>query len=186
MTTANILTLSRIVTVPLILLSAWWQQPTWFAGLVAYALASDAVDGTIARRLGQATALGARLDSLADAALYLTAPIAALVLYPVLREHERVTVSIVLAAYLAPIAIGFMKYRRLTAYHTIAARAAGIFLGAAFLLLVLFNLTWPLRAAAVLLVLSAIEEIAITAALSTWRANVSSLAHAMRVKRSVR
>lgn len=184
MTTANVLTLSRIVTVPLILLSAWWQQPTWFAGLVAYALASDAVDGTIARRLGQATALGARLDSLADAALYLTAPIAALVLYPVLREHERVTVSIVLAAYLVPIAIGFMKYRRLTAYHTIAARAAGISLGAAFLLLVLFNLTWPLRAAAVLLVLSAIEEVAITLVLPAWRANVPSLRHALGATKS--
>lgn len=179
MTAANVLTLSRIVTVPLILLSAWWQQPTWFAGLVAYALASDAVDGTIARRLGQATALGARLDSLADAALYLTAPIAALVLYPVLREHERVTVSIVLAAYLVPIAIGFMKYRRLTAYHTIAARAAGIFLGVAFMLWVLFHLTWPLRAAAVLLVLSAIEEVAITLVLPAWRANVPSLRHAL-------
>ena len=181
MTTANLLTLSRIVTVPLILLSAWWQQPTWFAGLVAYALASDAVDGTIARRRGQANALGARLDSIADAALYLTAPIAALVLYPVLRERERVTVIVVLAAYLVPIAIGFMKYRRLTAYHTIAARAAGILLGVAFMLLVVFHLTWPLRVAAVLLVLSAIEEIAITLVLPAWRANVPSLRHALRV-----
>lgn len=151
---------------------------------MAYALASDAVDGTIARRLGQATALGARLDSIADAALYLTAPIAALVLYPVLRERERVTVIVVLAAYLVPIAIGFMKYRRLTAYHTIAARAAGILLGVAFMLMVVFHLTWPLRAAAALLVLSAIEEIVITLTLPAWRANVPSLRHALGASKS--
>jgi cardiolipin synthase len=180
MTTANLLTLSRLVTVPLIVLSAWSQQPTWFAGLVAYALASDAVDGPIARRLGQATPLGARLDSIADAALYLTAPVAALVLYPVLRERERVTVIVVIAAYLLPIAVGFSKYRRLTAYHTIAARAAGVLLGVAFVVLVVARLTWPLRVAAVLLVLSAIEEITLTLVLPAWRANVPSLWHARR------
>lgn len=180
MTIANFLTASRMVTVPLLLVSAWSQQPTWFAGLLAYALASDAVDGTIARRLGQASALGARLDSLADAALYLTAPVAALVLYPVLRERERVTVVVVIAAYLVPIAIGFMKFRRLTAYHTMAARAAGVLLGLAFAAFVVFRLTWPLRAAAALLVLSAIEEIAITLVLPAWCADVQSLWHARR------
>lgn len=184
MTTANLLTLSRVATVPLILLSAWWQQPTWFVVLVAYALASDAVDGPIARRLGQATALGARLDSIADAALYLTAPIAALVLYPVLRERERVTVIVVLAAYLVPIAVGFVKYRRLTAYHTIAARTAGVLLAVAFVTVVAFGLTWPLRAAVAVLVLSAIEEIAITLALPAWRANVPSLRHALGASKS--
>ncbi len=164
------------------LLSAWSQRPNWFAGFLVFALATDAVDGTIARRQGQASQVGARLDSIADAAVYLTAPVAALVLYPVLREREALTVIVVIVAYVMPIAIGFIKFRRLTAYHTVAARTSGVLLGVAFLTFVALGVTWPLRIAAVVLVLSAIEEIAMTALLADWRANVPSLAHAVRLK----
>lgn len=182
MTFANTVTTSRLVTVPLMLLSAWWQRPGWFAVCFGYALVSDLVDGSIARALGQATPFGARLDSICDAAVYLTAPIAALVLYPVLREREWITVGAVFVAYAVPIAIGYIKYRRLTAYHTLAARTAAILLGVAALLFVTLGITWPLRAGAAVLVLSAIEEIAMTAILPDWRANISSIVHAFRVR----
>lgn len=175
MTFANALTASRLVTVPLMLLSAWLQRPGWFAVFFGYALVSDLVDGSIARALGQATPFGARLDSICDAAVYLTAPIAALMLYPMLREREWITIGAVFVAYVVPIAIGYIKYRRLTAYHTLAARVAAILLGVAALLFVTLGITWPLRVGAAVLVLSAIEEIAITAALRDWRANVPSL-----------
>jgi cardiolipin synthase len=183
-TFANTLTASRLVTVPLMLLSAWLQRPGWFAVFFGYALVSDLVDGSIARALGQATPFGARLDSICDAAVYLTAPIAALVLYPVLREQEWITIGAVFVAYVVPIVMGYIKYRRLTAYHTLAARAAAILLGVAALLFVMLGITWPLRVGAAVLLLSAIEEIAITAVLPDWRANVSSIAHSMRSRRA--
>jgi CDP-diacylglycerol--glycerol-3-phosphate 3-phosphatidyltransferase len=179
-TFANTLTASRLVTVPLMLLSAWLHRPGWFAVLFGYALVSDLVDGSIARALGQATPFGARLDSICDAAVYLTAPLAALMLYPVLREREWITVAAVFVAYVVPIGIGFIKYRRLTAYHTLAARAAAILLGIAALLFVTLGITWPLRAGAAVLLLSAIEEIAMTLILPEWRANVWSVVHALR------
>jgi CDP-diacylglycerol--glycerol-3-phosphate 3-phosphatidyltransferase len=162
------------------LLSAWRQERGWFAALFLYALASDAIDGTVARKTGSASPLGARLDSIADAAVYLSVPPAALLLYPVLREREAITLVVILLGYVVPIAIGYAKYRRLTAYHTLAARAAGILLGIAFILFVALGLTWPLRVAAAILVISAIEEVAITALLPAWRANVGSVAHALR------
>ncbi len=164
------------------LLSAWWQRPGWFAVCFGYALLSDLVDGSIARALGQASPSGARLDSIADAAVYLTAPVAALVLYPVLREREWKTMLAVFIAYVVPIAIGYIKYRRLTAYHTIAARTAAVLLGIAALLFVTLGITWPLRIGAAVLVLSAIEEIAITTVLKVWRANVWTIAHALRTR----
>jgi CDP-diacylglycerol--glycerol-3-phosphate 3-phosphatidyltransferase len=98
----------------------------------------------------------------------------------VLREREWVTLIVILQAYVVPIAIGYAKFHRLTAYHTLAARAAGILLGVAFVLFVTLGLTWPLRAAAVVLVASAIEEIAITALLREWRSNIWSVRHALR------
>jgi len=159
------------------LAAAWWQRSGWFAALLGYALVSDAVDGTIARTTGTASALGARRDSIADAAVYLTAPIAALILYPVLRERELVTLLVVLGAYVVPIAVGYMRFRRLTAYHTLAARVAAILLGIAALLFVTVGITWPLRAATAVLLLSAMEEIAITSLLPQWRANVWSIWH---------
>ncbi len=162
------------------LLSAWWQRPVWFAWLFGYALVSDLVDGSIARALGQASPLGARLDSIADAAVYLTAPAAALYLYPRLREGEWVTVIVIVLSYVVPIAVGYVKYKRLTAYHTLAARTAAILLGIAALLFVALGITWPLRIGAAVLVFSAIEEIAITSVLPDWRANVWTLAHALR------
>lgn len=180
MTIANLITASRIVSVPLILASAWFRRPGLFAGLVIYALLSDAVDGTIARRLGQATPLGARLDSLADAALYLTAPLAALLLYATLWTQERAAVLTVIASYMVPVVVGFMKFRRLTAYHTLGARLAGTLIGAAFVAFVMLRVTWPLRVAAVVLLLSALEELALTLTLPHWRANVPSWLHVRR------
>ncbi len=182
MTLANTLTASRLVTVPLLLLSAWWQRPGWFAVLFGYALLSDLVDGSIARALGQASPLGARLDSIADAAVYLTAPVAALYLYPRLREREWVTVIVIALSYVVPIAVGYVKYKRLTAYHTLAARTAAMVLGVAALLFMMLGITWPVRVGAAVLVLSAIEEIALTAVLPDWRPNVRTIAHALRIR----
>jgi CDP-diacylglycerol--glycerol-3-phosphate 3-phosphatidyltransferase len=154
----------------------------WFALILGYALISDLIDGSIARWTGTASPLGARLDSIADAAVYLTAPIAALALYPVLREREWITILVVVAAYVVPITTGFFKYGRLTAYHTLGARAAAILLGIGALSFVTLGATWPLRVAAAVLALSALEEIAITSVLAEWRPNVWSLVHAMRLR----
>jgi len=181
-TFANTLTASRLVTVALMLLSAWQHERGWFAWLLGYALVTDLVDGSIARALGQATPFGARLDSIADAAVYLTAPVAALYLYPRLREREWMTIVVILLAYVVPIAVGYVKYKRLTAYHTFAARAAGVLLGIAALLFVTLGITWPMRVGAAVLVLSAIEEIALTAVLPDWRPNVRTIAHALRIR----
>ncbi|MGH7696618.1 MAG: hypothetical protein ACRENH_16645, partial [Gemmatimonadaceae bacterium] len=81
-----------------------------------------------------------------------------------------------------PIAVGYVKYRRLTAYHTFAARTAGTLLGLAALLFVTLGVTWPVRVGAIVLVLSAIEEIAMTAVLPDWRPNVRTIAHALHIR----
>jgi cardiolipin synthase (CMP-forming) len=181
-TFANSLTASRLVAVPLMLLSAWRREPGWFAWLLGYALVTDLIDGSIARAFGQATAFGARLDSIADAAVYLTAPVAALYVYPRFRESEWMTVVVIMLAYVIPIVVGHVKYSRLTAYHTIAARSAGVLLGLAALLFVTLGVTWPVRVGATVLVLSAIEEIAMTAVLPGWCPNVRTIAHALRMR----
>jgi CDP-diacylglycerol--glycerol-3-phosphate 3-phosphatidyltransferase len=177
---ANLLTASRLLLVPLVLVTAWMGHVGLCLALFALALLTDVLDGRIARALGEASVLGARLDSAADCALYLTTPLAALVLFPWLREHELPTFAVVLAAYLAPIALGFAKFRRLTSYHTTSARITGVLTCATFFLLIATRAAWPFRIAAAALVLSALEEMAITWALDGWRADVGSLRRVLR------
>lgn len=66
---ANILTMARIVMIPLVVILFYlpysWSAPA--AGLVfGLAAVTDSLDGYLARRLGQTSALGAFLDPVAD------------------------------------------------------------------------------------------------------------------------
>ena len=65
----NVLTLARIVSVPLLVLLFYWTHP-WAHPLAAAvfiaAAITDAFDGYLARRMGITTPLGAFLDPVAD------------------------------------------------------------------------------------------------------------------------
>lgn len=179
----NALSLFRIVVAPLLLVAAWSGRPLLFLGLFAAALASDALDGFLARRLGQTSALGGMLDSWGDFALYCTTPLALWWLWPevILRELPYVVAAI--GAFLLPIAVGFAKFRRLTSYHTWGAKGAAVALGIATPLLLLGGPAWPFRLAVTILCLSAVEELAITLLLPHWQADIPSCRQAWRIRR---
>lgn len=183
-TLPNVLTLSRLAAAPLLLVFAAYDAATPFLILLSGALLSDVVDGPIARTRGQASVRGATLDSWADCVLYFTAPFGVVLLDPWVLEQEVPTVAAVIAGYAVPIAAGAFKFGRLTSYHTVAARVSGSGLALAGIVLMATEATWPLRVAALLLALSAAEEIAITRALPRWRANVPSLRAALRIRAS--
>ena len=168
---------------PLLVAAAALHATTAFTALLAAALLSDAIDGPIARARGQQSVRGAALDSLADAALYVAAPAGLLLLNPWLLADEQLLVVAVVMAYACPITFGAVRYRRLTSYHTIAARTSASCLAAAALAFLATGVLWPLRVAVALLVVSAAEEMAITMALSHWHANVPSLAAARQLRR---
>ena len=62
----NTLSALRIAAAPALLLMAWSGAPELFLITLWLALLSDAADGYAARRLGQTSELGARLDSWGD------------------------------------------------------------------------------------------------------------------------
>jgi cardiolipin synthase (CMP-forming) len=72
LTAANQLTILRLLLVPVFALCMLYGRPG--AALLAFAVAgvTDALDGLIARRTGQSTALGAWLDPMADKLLVAT------------------------------------------------------------------------------------------------------------------
>ena len=88
-----------------------------------------------------------------------------------------------LFAFAVPTLVGLAKFRRVTSYHTRAAKAVAIVMGAGLLLFLGFDSPWLFQAAVILLLVEAIEEIAITAVLPQWRANVPSIFSALRIAR---
>jgi CDP-diacylglycerol--glycerol-3-phosphate 3-phosphatidyltransferase len=171
----NALSAGRLAMVPVLIACVYLQSRTAFIVALTVALLSDAVDGAVARALNVSSELGAKLDSWGDAALYLTVPIGAALLWPEVVENEWPWLLALIAAFILPIALGFLKYRKLTSYHTIAAKvvAFAVPLGAAPLLL--GGTPWPFRLAVVLLVISALEEVLLTLTLREWRSNVGSI-----------
>jgi len=182
-TVPNALSALRLVLAPVLLWLAWTGRPTAFLVTLSVSLLSDLVDGWIARRFRQATPLGTLLDSWGDLATYLTVPLCAWWLWPELIRQEWQYVAATVAAYVFPIGLGYLKYRRLTAYHTVGAKLSAVVMGASALLLFVGGPPEPFRVATVILVLAELEEIAITTLLPEWRANVPSLLHARRLLR---
>jgi phosphatidylglycerophosphate synthase len=65
-TIANLLTFSRLILLPIIVIAVATDQGWLAVGTMAVVLVTDLLDGRIARRLGQASQFGKNLDSTVD------------------------------------------------------------------------------------------------------------------------
>lgn len=77
LTPANVITLSRLAGAPLLAAAVLGGATSLAGALFAAAVASDLADGRVARRRGEASALGGLLDHLSDAS-FVTLGLAAL------------------------------------------------------------------------------------------------------------
>jgi len=179
----NLLSGARIVLAPVLLLLAWWGAGRAFLACLCVSLLTDIVDGKLARRFGQTSELGARLDSWGDFATYMSVPFCAVWLRPDFVRAEWPFFAAVVASYTVPVAVGFLKYRRLTSYHTRAATLAAYLVGGATIVIFARGPAWPFRLAAAVLVCAELEEMAITAVLPAWHANVPTLRRALAIRR---
>jgi len=178
----NLLSFIRLLLIPLLLALAWNGYSRPFLYCLIASLLTDGTDGFLARRFNAASKLGAKLDSWADFATYLALPFCGWWLRPdVLRAEAPFLVTAILF-YLAAVVFGFLKYHRLTSYHTWSSKVLAILASIVVLSFFLGGPGWPFRVLAPLAVLSLLEEIAITALLPQWHANVSSLWHARRIE----
>lgn len=74
MTLPDQLTLARALAVPLVVVLFAWDFPDhayWATAVFAVAMATDQIDGWLARRRGETSAFGSLLDPIADKALVL-------------------------------------------------------------------------------------------------------------------
>ena len=165
----------------MLLLLAWERRPGAFLVCLCVSLTSDLVDGFVARRLHQRSELGAKLDSWGDLATYTVFGIGAWWLWPQVIRAEAAFVAVVVASYTLPSLLALVRFGRFTSYHTWGAKLSAVLMGPGLLLLFGWQLPWVFRVATVVLLVAEIEEIAITLVLRQWRADVPSLAHALRL-----
>ena len=107
-------------------------------------------------------------------------------LWPGLVREEWLAFGIIVASFLVPSAIGLLRFGRFTSYHTLLVKLAVATIAPALLLLLWADITWPLRVAAAVAALAALEEIAITCVLDAPRSNVRGLYAVLRARRHTR
>jgi CDP-diacylglycerol--glycerol-3-phosphate 3-phosphatidyltransferase len=176
----NALSAFRIASVPLLLGLAFQGAQHAFLVLFALGLLSDALDGPLARRLGQAAPFGARLDQWGDFALWASLPLAAWWLWPEIIRRETWYVVLAVSCMVLPTAIAFLKYRAVPGYHTWSVKLGAIAMGIAVPLLLLFDVGWPFRVAALFQLACAADELGITLLSPECRNDVPSVFHAAR------
>jgi len=158
----NLISILRILLVPILFYLALSQQATWFIALFIFAELTDVLDGFLARKLQQTTQLGARLDSWGDFMIYATIAICAWILWPTILQNEWLSFSIIVLSFTLPVIIGFIKFQQFTSYHTWSVKLAVLVSAIAYILLFSGWADWPFRLAALLCAYAAIEQIAIT------------------------
>ncbi|MCK9635628.1 MAG: CDP-alcohol phosphatidyltransferase family protein [Methylobacter tundripaludum] len=184
LTLPNLLTGFRFVAAPVLLWLAWHGHGIAFMALLAVAFLTDLLDGMAARLTGQVTEFGATLDSWADVVNYLTIALCCWWLWPDMVGRELLYVSLIVASCLLPALAGFFKFGRFTSYHTWAVKIAAGAMGLTLYVLFLGGPAWPFRVAAVICIIAAVEEIAITLILPEPESNLRSVWDVL--KRSVR
>ena len=186
-TLANGLTAFRLVIAApaLVMLAiAGWRDA--FLWMLTASFLSDFLDGTAARLSGGTTRFGARLDSWADGAAYCAITMGVGLLWPRLVAQEWPTFTAIIASFVLPGAFGYFKFGRFTSYHTVLVKAAVGATAVALLLLLWGGPRWPLRAAAILALAAALEEIAISCVLKAPQSNVGSIVKVWRERRRAR
>src|SRR6266478_4433410 len=178
----NLLSCTRLALVPVLLTLAWTGHAKAFLYCFIVSLLTDLADGLLARRLNLATELGAKLDSWADFMTYLALPFCGWWLRPGVVSEERVWLAAGIGCYLVATIVGFLRFRRLTSYHTWGAKTAAVLVGAAVFVFFADGPGWVFRMVMPIVVLTNLEEIAITFALPQPAANVPSLWHALKIR----
>lgn len=162
---------------------AWSGDSRTFVGLFAFGLFSDVLDGALARRLHQETDFGARLDQWGDFALWAALPIGVWWLWPHIVAREAAYAMLAVACMLLPTAIAYAKYRAVPGYHTWSVKLGAILMGVGVTLLLVFDIAWVFRAAALFQLICAVDELGITYLSNECLNDVPSVFHAVRMKR---
>jgi len=143
LTIPNILSLYRLFVFPLILLMIILKQEKAYAILLVVSLNTDVWDGWIARRFNQCTQIGARIDSLADIGVYVTALIGIIVFKIDDIGADAWLYYVFISSYLVVILSPLVKFGKIQSFHLYSIKLGG-YLQAVFFILLFFVDYFPI------------------------------------------
>lgn len=165
--------MTRLLCVPVLLILALAGTQALFATLLFLALASDLVDGWLARRWSVVSKYGALLDSIADIALTLCILASAWILHPQVYTDDGWVIYTLLVAWLLAHSASLLRYGRLASFHTWLIRIGiATFNLFALILFTLGYYPWLLYLSAALSLLGVLEHFALLALLREWSPDI--------------
>jgi len=181
----NLISLIRICMAPLLIYFAMNQMEIWFLSALIFSGLTDVLDGFLARRLKQITALGSHLDSWGDFTIFTTMAVGAWILWPQIVQREIIYFAIIVGSFSLPVAVGLIKFKRVTSYHTWSVKLAVPITYLGYILLFAEITQWPFILASLICVYAGIEEILITLVMRHERVDVRSIWAAIKYEHPV-
>ena len=129
----NSLTIYRLVMAPVLVLLIIYNQVELFKWLLLVSFLTDALDGFLARRLNVASRTGAKLDSIADDLTVVAAMTAMVIVFHDFVLSNMVVFIIPFVLFLAELLIAFIKYKKISSFHTYLAKLAALLQGLFFI-----------------------------------------------------
>lgn len=144
LTVPNLLSLYRLAMAPVIIVLALSEERTLFIVLLCISFATDVLDGFIARTWNLCTALGSRLDSIADELTYLAALVGIFQFeYQALQPHIAMLYAFLGFLLLAAL-VPMLKFRKLPSFHLYSFKANALLQGIFIVTLFVFGFNIPL------------------------------------------
>jgi phosphatidylglycerophosphate synthase len=178
----NGVTLYRIIAAPVLLILLFTKQYDIFKWLLGISFFTDLIDGYLARKFKVTSILGAKLDSIGDDLTVLVGLIALFVLKLEFIKQHVIIFIILFVLFIIQTTYAFIRYRKMTNFHTYLAKTAALLQGI-FLILAFFTAEPSLilfYTAAIVTMLELIEEIILVGLLSQWQANVKGIFWALK------
>jgi phosphatidylglycerophosphate synthase len=180
----NLISAARIGATPVLGYFAAEGAEHYFTWVLVPALLSDIADGFIARRFGLTSRLGAMLDSIGDALLFLAALFGLYMFYPRFIDEHALACLLLVGSWTVEIIAALVRYRRLSSFHTYASKAAAYLLGLSIGVLFVWGLPQALFYVAVAVSVAAnLEELVLIWLLPTWQNDVRGLYWVLRDRR---
>jgi phosphatidylglycerophosphate synthase len=182
----NLLSGARIALMPAVLLAAMAGSRRGFLILVAASLATDALDGFLARRLNAFSDFGRKLDSAADYLTMMTGLAGIALLWPDIVHRELPWIVAGLTAFFGVIVFGFVRLGHPPCYHTWAAKVGVAGCALSMIPLLAGWSAVPFHAMVLLQIVAAVEEAIISLLVPRHVGEMATVWHALRLRRQNR
>ncbi len=157
----NMLSLSRILFLPLLYTLFFLEHVAAFLMLYAVIGVTDMLDGLIARKMGLISRTGQFLDSLADICFNLSTAFFLVRRIPRISQEYIHLLTVLVLLGIVYLAITLVKFRRVHFIHTNLFRTAGVCIYVCFIISFFIEPIFFSRLVMLLLILSFVESILI-------------------------